>query len=233
MDGRGVEDRRVGLGLECLGQVQERGQREGHVGHHPDQACAGVAVRLIDVDEVDQAGVGETSHDLKTFGLVDAAVDKLVAGDPHADDESVADTLADRGHHLEAEAHPVLKAAAIPIGALIGDRRQKAVDQMMGGGDDLDAIKAALLAARRRVTECLDDAAEIPVLHLLGIGAMQLLAVVRGADQRQAVPPLGRVATAEMGELTEDGSTVLMHPRREGVEIGQDAVVAAIDLAER
>ena len=201
-------------------------------GSMPTEPGEIVAMGLVDAEIVDEPAVGEAGRDLEAFLLVEPALHQLVAGDPHAEDEIGTDPLADRRHDLEAEAHPVLQAPAVPVLPLVGDRRQEAVDQMMGGRDHFAAVEPALLAALARIGEGLQDPAEVPVLHLLGIGAMERLARGRGRDQRQPVPAVPGAAPAHMGDLAEDRRAVPVDPLGEGMQIGKDPVVADVDLVE-
>ena len=69
----------------------------------------------------------------------------LVADHADADDVVGADLPADLLQHLEAEAHAVVQAAAVVVGAPVGRRRPEGVQQM-AVGFDLDAVHAALAA---------------------------------------------------------------------------------------
>ena len=126
---------------------------------------------------------------------------EFVAGHADADHVVVADLLAYLVEHLEAEAHAIFQAAAVFIRALVGLGRPERVDQGLEGAVDFEAVEVAFLAAPGRLAEGLDDPAEIPFLHLLGMGAMVGLAHPRRPDGGQPRIGLPLHLAADMGQL--------------------------------
>ena len=78
----------------------------------------------------------------------------------------------------------------------------------------------------------LDDARDVPVLDLLGEGAVRGLADRRGREHRQpvAVVPVG--APAEMGDLDHHRGAVLVAVVGEPLEPGHDLVPVGVQVAE-
>jgi hypothetical protein len=86
----------------------------------------------------------------------------------------------------KGEAQAVVEAAAVLVVAAVGGGRPEAVHQV-AVGLDLDAVEAGRLHALGGVGVVGDDAGEVPVLGLLGEGAVGRLAHRRGRQHRQPV----------------------------------------------
>ena len=69
-------------------------------------------------------------------------VEHAVRGDPHAHAAAGPD-LRDRRDHVKQKAAPLLDAAAVIVGAKVGLRLQKLVDEIAVGGVDLNAVEAS------------------------------------------------------------------------------------------
>ncbi len=102
--------------------------------------------------------------------------------------------------HAEAETQAVVERAAIIVAAAVGGRRPEAVHQM-AVALEFETIEAGGLHAFGRIGIVLDDALDVPVLHLLWKGAVGGLADRRGGEDREPVGLVPRGAAAEMGEL--------------------------------
>ena len=154
-----------------------------------------------------------------------AALDHLVARDAQADHVVVADLLADRLEHLDAEAHAVLEAAAVLVGAPVDQRAPVLVDQVEPGVVQLDAIEAGRLAAPGGLGEVVDHALVIEVLHLLGEAAVQALARDRWRDQRHPVLAVPVHPPAHVDELYRDGGAMRVHRVDQRAQVVDDRIV--------
>ena len=144
----GSAARNLAHGLGVAGVTALRPPVPGHDGGLSPRRHAG-ATR--DAQVVEETGPGNVPGDLLEIPGAEAALDELVAGDPHADDEARPDDATDRGQHLEAEAHAVLEAPAVAVAPPVGERRPELVRQVIGEGDDVDTIRAGFLDSERRV----------------------------------------------------------------------------------
>ena len=103
-----------------------------------------------DVHEL-RPGLLEQNGQLGGFFHRPAAVDPVGARDAHA--QRAAKGLAHGFEHLQRKADAVFKRAAIRVGALVGNRRQKLVQQIAVRGVQLHRLDAQLLAAPGGVDE--------------------------------------------------------------------------------
>ena len=101
--------------------------------------------RLVPADAgVDHRGAGR----LDLAGQRQRLVPGLAVGDqvekrhPVHHQEVLAERLAHPADDLDGEAHPVLRGAAPPVGAVVGVRCEELVDQVALGAHDLDAVVA-------------------------------------------------------------------------------------------
>ena len=124
---------------------------------------------------------------------------------------------------------PVLEAAAIAVGALVGARAQEAVEQVLERPLNLAAVEPAFLAAPRRGTVARDDALEVERLHGLGVGAVEGLAHPAGGDGRQPGVDVPARPAPDMGELAHEPRAQAVDAFGERLEVGNDAVVAGIE----
>ena len=77
-----------------------------------------------------------------------------------------------------------------------------------------------------------DDALDIPILDLLGEGAMRGLALVRGRHDRQPVALVPARAPAKMGELDHHRRAMLVAGVGELPDPGHDLVLVGEDIVE-
>ena len=180
-DAGGMEHRQAGGRAHLAREVEVRGRGHAHDRDDVEQRVVAVDVAADDVDEVDEAGGGQAAADLEALLALQADVPALVAGHADADQESVADRPAHRLEHAQAEAHPVLEAAAPLVVALVGRRRPELVGQV-AVGVDLAAVEPGRLHARggRRVVG--DDALDVPLLDRLGEAAVRGSRIGEGAS---------------------------------------------------
>ena len=127
---------------------------EGRLEHAAvDRLAIGPGLAGRDVDQVG-AGLGEGAADLDRLVGRDAELAHPVVGrDAHRHRLVRRPGRAHRPEHFEREAQPVLEAAAIFVGALVGERGDEAGQQIAVGGVELDHVEAGLephAAPRRR-----------------------------------------------------------------------------------
>ena len=77
----------------------------------------------------------------------DPTLDPIAAGDAHAERLRTRPDFTDRSRHLEWITHAVGEGPTVGIGASVGDRRQKAVQQKAVGSEQFDEIKAEPVGA--------------------------------------------------------------------------------------
>ena len=80
---------------------------------------------------------------------------------PVADDEVVADGRAGASHNLDGKAPPLLRCPAPGVGALVGPRCQKLVEQIPLAAHDLDTVIAGVGGQHRAAREVVDRAVDI------------------------------------------------------------------------
>ena len=210
------------LGVERMRMV-ERGRDHGleaqrlrvRPAHHP-------VVR-------DAQGVGQPRH-LEQVFLGQPAGHEVIAAVPDADDEVLAHRVAHGVEHLVGEAEPVLDAAAVLVGARVGEGGEKVLDEVTAVEGNVAAVVAALLEPHRRRRPRVDDLADLPLGHDVGPLAVTLLAGVGRTPQRRARVP-GVPAPAPVRDLGEAERAVTVDGVAHLLELGNDAVVPVVDLA--
>ena len=194
------------------------------------ESSRSVAAPEDEVEIVDGTGIGEGPGDFDAVVLADAVRAHLAAAGADADDEVVGHRLAHRRHDLQAEAHAALEVAAPAVGAGVGDGREELVDQV-AVGEDLAAVQAALVAPPRRRGVGGDDPLDVLVLHGAGIAAVLGFAQARGADRGDPVVGMPDGAPAHVGDLADQRGAVPVDALRKRLEVGDDGIVADVDLA--
>ncbi len=154
---------------------------------------------------------------------------EVIAAVPDADDEIAPYRIAHGPQHLVGEAKPVLDAAAVFVGARVGEGGEKVLDEVTAVERDVAAVVTALLEPHGRRGPGVDDLADLALGHDVGPLVMPLLASVRRAPQRRARIP-GVPAPAAVGDLREAEGAVAVHRVAHLLELGNDAVVPVVDL---
>ena len=231
-DARRVEGGHAEGGAHLAGERQVGRRGGAHAGDHVCEAFVGIDVAADHVDEVEHAGGNQAAGDLEPLLAAEPARHVLVHDHADADDVVAAHLRADLVQDLEAEAHAVLQRPAVVVGAPVGRRRPEGI-QKMAVGFDLDAVQAALAATPCGGPVRAHDATDVVVLHGLGERAMGGLAHARGGEHRQPVGPVPVGAPAEVGDLAHHRGAVRVHGPRERLEIGDDALVEQMQVAER
>ena len=139
----------AGFGADSRGKGCLKAGADGNAG--VGNLSAGGAVDQVDAMRAEEARKGN--------GFVDgpAALGPIGGGD--ADEERQVRRPAARTASTtsSSEADAVLEAAAVGVGALIGERREELVNQVAVGGVDLDEVKAGGEGAMRGLGEGVDD----------------------------------------------------------------------------
>src|SRR5262245_36160357 len=118
-------------------------------------------------------------------------------------------SLAHGVDHPQGEAQAVVQGAAILVGAFVGGGRPELVHQV-AVAFELDAIQARGLHPLCRRGVFSNDAFDVPVLYLLGHGAVGWFA---DGGWREYGQPVGLVpdrTAAEMGDLDNNRTAMLM-----------------------
>ena len=120
-----------------------------------------------DVDEVDAVSTQETGE---RDGLVGrpAVVNPVGGRDADKKREVGWPGSADGVDDLQEEAGAVLEAAAVSIGALIGERREELMQQIAVGSVDLNEVEAGGKGAFCRLREGRDDGVDTGLVERLG-----------------------------------------------------------------
>ena len=227
----GVKGRELRGGADLAGEIQMRGRGHALNGNQIGQSRIRVDVAAHHVQEIDHAAHLQPARDVETVLLVEAAVENLIAGVAHADDERRPHAFADGGEHVEREFQPVIERPAVGPVERIGQRRPELIHQM-AVGLQLDAVEPRGIHALRGVRVVLDDALDIPILDLLGKGAMGRLLVERRRDHRQPEILVPASAPSEMRQLDHDRRAVLVAGVRQVFHPGDDFIFEREDVVE-
>ncbi|MNY25467.1 hypothetical protein D3C86_1592520 [compost metagenome] len=171
-----VKGGEVGGGANLSGEVQVRRVAHALDRDQVGQAGVGVDMAAHDVEKVDHAAVFQAPGNVQAIGRGQPAGHLLVAGITHADNELMADSLANGAEDVEGKAQPIVDGAAIGGLEVVGQRRPELVHQMPVGLQ-FDAVQAGKLHALGGIGIVFDDAFHIPVFHLLREGAVGGLAL--------------------------------------------------------
>ena len=135
-----------------------RHQRLGRRGRRAEDA-AGRAVDDIDAERLQLARKGD--------GVVEApaAFHVIDRRDAREERPRRRPRLAHRARHLERKAHAVLARAAVLVGARIGERRKKGVQQVAVRGVDLDDVEARGHGAAHGIAESGEHRLEVARLE--------------------------------------------------------------------
>jgi len=227
----GMEDRELGLRTHLAGKVEIG--RGGHAGDGDDvgQRPVGVDMALDDVEEIDLAGVDETLGDDHALVAPVTLHPVLIKRHAHADDEFGTGVFAHAVEHTHGEPQAVVETAAVIVVALVGAGRPELVHQM-AVGLELDAVHAGGLHARGGGAVILDDTLDVPILHLLGKGAMGGLADHGRGEHGQPflLVPVG--ATAKVGELDHHRRAVFVAGIGEPLQWRDDLVLPGLHVGK-
>ncbi len=231
VDAGGVEGREPRRRPHLPGEIQVL--RRAHAMDRDDvgQGIVGVHVAAHDVQEVHDAAAREAPGDLHPVLARQPDVPVLVRHHPHADQEARPHGVPHGLQHADGEAHPVVQAAAILVGAMVGGGRPELVRQV-AIGVDLKPIQPGRLHPLGSGGVVRDDAVQVPCLGLLGKAAMRRFPHARWRQDRQPVRHVPGGAAAEMGQLDHDGRAMLMTLVCQAAQPGHDLVLVGQQVAE-
>ena len=217
--------------LDLRHQRQKRRQRLRHARHvFLRQRELGVHAARDAVEEIDRALALQQLHDGERI-LGGQSTPIFVHRHAHADQEIVADIVANFLVHHQRKARPVFDTAAVFIGAPIDIRRKELADQMRAGVR-FETVQTTLVAAPRGLAEGLDDTPDVVLIDLARDAAMQGFAY-RGRRQcRQPVIGGGIAAPPEVGDLAHQGGTLRVDAFGEGLQVRNHPIVVDAQLVE-
>jgi hypothetical protein len=203
-----------------------------------------------DVDEVDAFklhefgefyGLGQVPARAEGFGS------PVGGGDADEDGEMLGPSGADGSDDGEREADAVFKAAAVLVGAVVGEGREEFVEEVTVGGVDLDEVEAGGVSAVGGGDEVGDDFRHADLVEGGGDGVSLIEADGRGGDGLPAAfggrdgadffPWNGHAGfAAGVGELGAGVGAVLVQEAGDALELREvlvlpDAEVAGSDAA--
>src|SRR5258708_19145787 len=169
------------------------------------------------------------ARDVQQLDLIESVRMKLVAAHPDPDHEILADHTPDFLEALRAEAHPVLEAASVAVGALVGARRPELVDQMLVRSRDLGPVQAGLLATPRGLAEVTHNALDVLEFHGLAAGPVHRFADSAGRHQVRPVLDVPAAAPSHVRELDHQRRAVLVDRVGEPAQVRHDTIMTDIE----
>ena len=180
--------------------VHRRLDHEQRRRRHPDRG----------VEVVDRTGGLHHLGHLDCIVDRGAALDQLVAAQPHAQCQVGADCGADRHDQLEQQAGTVGQRSSVAVGAAVGRRRQKPAHDRAVAALQLDPVETALGAVGRHQCVPGDDLLDLGLVDRLGHLAEQRVGHRRGRPHWQ--PRVHRRGlTAVVVDLGKDRRAVGVH----------------------
>ncbi len=125
----------------------------------------------VNVEKIDQAGLGKQFADPETLVELKTAIESFIKHHSDAHDKVIARLSANFLQYFNRKADPVFKRATVFIGPAVDGRCPETVQQVPVG-KDFDAVKIAVTTACRGCAIGLYRALNIPVFHRLGEGAV-------------------------------------------------------------
>ena len=230
-DAAGVDQRQLHMLADLRHLGKPRGERGPHAGDVFGQRVMAFDVPEVHRHVVDEARLGHHLRGLYAFAEAEALGEVLVGAKADTEHEIVSDCVANLFEQFEREAHAVLERAAVFVGTKVGGRRLELFRQM-AVGEDFRAVELASLAADGSGRIGGDDAPDVMLVHLAREGAVGGFTHGRGCHDGKPVAGVPGGAPAQMRDLADDPAIMLVDALRELLEIGDDRVVAHIDLPE-
>ncbi len=197
-----------------------------HAGHDHVQGGRGHANRGADV--VHRAGgAGHPGH-LDRLAEGGAALDQLVAAEPHAECQAGPDRRAHRGHHLQQQPGAGRQRPAVPVGALVRGRGQETPDDRGLRALQFHAVEPALGAVPGDAGVAGHDLRDLVRLDRLGHLAEQRVGDrARRLHREPGVHPGGLAAVVV--QLGQDRDPVRVHRVGEAPVAGDHLGPVALD----
>lgn len=164
----------------------------------------GVVAARAHVQQVDAGGrqqPGQLDAVLERPARVPGVLHPLGGRDAQKERHGVGYDLADRLDDLKEEARPVLKAAAVLVGAPVGQGRHEGVDEVAVGAVDLNHVESGLDGPLGRLAKGRHHGGDVVLGHLPGLGE-PVAELARGGCPDVVGPPAklrrGRGAAAPL-----------------------------------
>ena len=139
-------------------------------------------------------------------------------------------SVADCFVHHQPETGAVFQRSAKCVGAPVGKGRHELTDQV-APAQGFHTVQPAILRAFGGTGVIGDHPVDVVTVHLARKAAAAHFADGRGGDHGGPVAVERIGATAQMRDLGHHRGTLIVHARRQGLQIGNDAVAAEIQLA--
>jgi len=213
---------------------------------------SGVVAAGGDIDQIDALllhelrkgyGLGEVPACAEGFG------GPVGGGDADEERQVLRPDGADGADDLEREANAVVEAAAVFVGAVVGEGREELVEEVTVGGVNFDEVEACGAGAVGGGNEVGDDLVHagavecggdgVGIVEANGGGSDGLPAAFGGGDGAIGLPWNGHAGfAAGVGELGAGVGAVLVQEGGDALELGSvlvlpDAEIAGSDAAFR
>ena len=226
LEAANANDRQVDRLAERGGDEHRIAGRNVHARFDHEQAGGGDADRRVDV--VDLAGGFGDLRDAHRIVDGGAALDQFVAAQSHAERKASADDLAHGGHDLDEQASPVLDAAAVLIGALVGGLAEEAAHDRAVAALQLDAVEPTLRAVLGDECVAGDDLVDLGMRDGLRHLTEQRVGDCRGCPHGQAGVHAAGLA-AVVVDLSEDRHPMAMDRFCDGSVARNHVAMKAVD----
>jgi hypothetical protein len=183
----------AGLAADSSGKLDLESGTDGDLG--VGNLSAGRNVNEIDAVLAQELG--------ELDGFIDgpAAGDPVGGGDADKERQMMRPLGADCVNDSEKQADSILKAAAIGIRTLVGERREELVEQITVGSMNLDHIEASLEGAARSQDKGVDNGRDAGLVESLGKGVVGSEGQGAGRDSLPAASGGGERAFSGEGKL--------------------------------
>ena len=146
-------------------------------------------------------------------GILDlqAAFLKFIHAEPDGDGEAGAAQRLNPGHNLQKKGHPVFRAAAVLVSAVVGGGAEELVDEIAMGGVKLNAVKTGKAGEIRAMGKFPNQRFALLRGQLMGNGALGIPGDRAGGYRLNLAQKGSGSRAARMLELQKDLGVVLMH----------------------